>query len=357
VNNSIPNRKSAYDFLFINYFKYDRLQEALYPLMYRNCLVQGSEIECYIDLNNYTKHLFSEQCDVPDGLCITASIVNFAAHIRQFFYTRYGIYAHIYMAYGNTRPVYPSNLCVEYDAHSATDRNVKPAICECISQGLDLLESLCKYLPNVYFVHDSSTEPAVLIRTLIKYNSKKRKAARYVFTRDLYAMQLAAVTPNTHIIRVKKERWSDMTYTISYYDFFKKMTTELRLKNLIGEGVSPELYSFYMAIAGCRDREIKSIMNYPLTDRYIHNLIISGQILNGYNASFALNRFEFMNVKDVDITPRFQALDLIHQCNVYENMPAYHALTSNLVNLYDPDAVKDINNKYFRHYPLDLDVL
>ena len=53
---------------------------------------------------------------------------------------------------------------------------------------------------------------------------------------------------------------------------------------------------------------------------------------------------------------RFNAVDLVFQHRLY-TMMAESKDISWLINLNDPDTVKDINNKYFIDNPLDLNAL
>lgn len=358
--------KTCYNLLLRNYPQYEVLRQELLKLFYRKALANGITVDCYVNLNSYLSSLYKRTeyiYDEPMSIC--ASIVNFAAHIREFFASRFSISTRIFLVYGATRSDNTIRYLPDYDAHNQMDREVK-SIHININEDLALLNILAPYIPQVYYVNNQDTEPAVLIREIIKQESNSgRKFPRIIFSKDLYDYQLIATCPNTHLVRTKKTMQGDQTYTASFFDFYKKFNKTIKIKNPIGEGVSPELYSIYMTLAGCKDRGIRSLINYPRTDNLIKDRINTGLLLNGYNPSFGVNPESFkMFVESEDqndstyllLYNRFCAMDIIHQSHLFELTPSYSSLYKNIVDLYDPDSVRQINNQYFKKYPLDLNV-
>ena len=354
-----PIDKTYYNLLLKNYPQYEVLRQELLKLFFRKALHENGFVDCYVDINSYLSSIYTRPDYIFDEQgSVVSSIINFAAHIRQFFASRFSIRSRIFLIYGNTNPDSVRMYCPEYDAHREMDRTKDPRTVEIISSELNLLESISMYLPEIYFI-SNNTEPAVMIREIIKdQSSKGAKHARLIFSRDLYDWQLVATCPNTHLIRTKKTMQGDKTFTVSYFDFYKKLSKELSLKNPIGDGISPELYSFYMSMAGCKDRGIKAITNYPNSDKKIHELVANMIILNGYNVTPGVDpSFAERSGLSQDIIDRFKALDVIFQANLFVNTPEFHNLNKNIVDLYNPDEIKNINNRYFRKYPLDLNVL
>ena len=354
----IPNEKTYYNLLLRNWPQYEVFKQELLKLFYRKAMESGGSVDCYVDLNSYLSLIYTRNEYTYDfNAPLVASIVNFCAHIREFFASRFSMRSRIFLVYGNTRPSTAAIPVPEYDAHNAMNRE-KGSFPNIICDELNILEELSKYLPEIYFVC-ADFEPAVIIRALIKNQSMKGfKYARLIFSRDLYDLQLVGTCPNTHMVRTKKTMNGDKTFTVSYFDFYKKLTKGLGLKTPIGENISPELYSFYMSIAGCKDRNLKSISNYPNTDKKIHQLINDGIILNGYNTTIAIDpSFGQITGLGEEVVNRYKALDIVYQSHIYESSPIFPNLTRNIVDLYNPDKIKEINNQYFRKYPLDLNVL
>lgn len=366
----ISFQKNYFNLLLRFYPRYDNLKQEMLKFFYRNALEQRGLADIYIDLNSFLSSLYKRMDYTNDDpMTIASSIINLAAHMRNFFATRFGISTRIFLIYGNTRPLSAASIIPEYNAHTAMDMEVKQDITLNIEENLNIVELLAQYIPEVYYVRSNETEPAVIMRSIMKIVSaadKKNKSfeghrvPRFVMTKDMLTYQIVCCCNNTHVIRPKKSSNNDVSYTISYFDFYRKLSAELSLKNPIGEGISPELYSFYMSLAGCKDRGIRSASNYPVTDNLIKGLISSGTIINGYNIRPSIDPSFSSSVginEEVGFENRFRALDLLHQEIIFSASPTFCNIGNSLVNLYDPDAVRQINNQYFRKYPLDLNVL
>lgn len=367
MNYPISYEKNHYNLLLMFYPRYDVLKQEMTKFFYRGQLVERGLIDLYIDLNSMVAPVISRNDYVSDDpLSIASSIINIAAHMRNFYATRYGIYTRIYLIYGNTRPDSAAAILPDYNAHFAMEQEAKSYIRDMVEENMKYVDMIVKYIPNVYFISSKDTEPGVLIRSTMKIvagfdkaNPKLNgcKIPRYVLSKDSHTFQVAATCNSTHIIRPKKTNVGDITSTMSYFDFYSKFVWQNNLKTKIGIGISPELYSMYLALAGCRNRYIRGIMNYNSADKLIHSLISSGIIINGYNIRPSVDP-SFATEIGLDpsamFTERFNVIDILHQEILFSTMPSYHNIKSSLVDMYDPEAVKDINNRYFRKYPLDL---
>ena len=364
----INTDKTYYNLLLKNYPQYESLRRELMKLIFRKAINKGERVDCYVNLNSYIRSIYSRvDYKYDEKLSITASIINFAAHLKEFFASRFSIYARVFLVYGNQRSQNAVKFVSEYDAHRELERKKDPLIEQIVVDDLSKCKEIVKYIPDVFMISNQDAEPGVIIREIIKSESSMgNKFPRLIFSKDLYDYQLVSSCPNTHLIRVKKTFNGDMTFTVSYFDFYKKLSSVLKLKYGIGEKVSPELYSIYMTLSGCRDRNIRGFINYPRADKLIHGLLAKGLLFNGYNPSFGVNPesfymfFDTVDEKTGDhilLYNRYCALDIITQCQLFEmNSPSYHTLRKNIVNLYDPEGIKALNSKYFKKYPLDLNV-
>ena len=139
MNNPID--RSYYNLLFKNYPQYEVLKRELIKLFFRNALTERGIVDCYVNLNSYLSSLYKRNDYNYTGHgSITASIINFTAHIRAFFASRYSIRTRIFLVYGNTRPDGAIHFLNEYDAHNEMDRNAKSNIKDIISTDLMLLK-------------------------------------------------------------------------------------------------------------------------------------------------------------------------------------------------------------------------
>ena len=368
----MTNPRTYYNLMLKNYPQYEQLRQEMLKLFFRQAIHEKGFVDCYVNLNSYFSSLYDRNdYEYDESNSLASSVINFAAHIREFFASRFSVRTRFFFVFGNTRPDSAVQFIPEYDAHKAMDRATKMNIWSIICENLNTLNIVCPYLPEIYYIENQTVEPAVLIRSIIKEQSANRNAkhARLVFSKDLYDYQLVATIPNTHLIRVKKTMQGDMTYTVSFFDFYKKLShNTLGLKNQIGAGISPELYSIYMTLSGCKSRGVSGLVNNPRANTLIGGTVASSLILNGYNPTFAVDHRSFMPFVDCIKTEndeelcsrlhkRFCGLDLIYQCNLFRLDPSYNALEKNVVDLFDAEGVRIMNNTYFKKYPLDLNVL
>ena len=367
----MTNPKTYYNLLLKNYPQYEQLRQEMLKLFFRQAIHEKGFVDCYVNLNSYLSSLYDRNdYDYDEPNSVASSVINFVAHIREFFASRFSVRTRFFLVFGNTRPDSAVQFIPEYDAHKAMDRATKMNIWGIICENLNTLNVVCPYLPEIYYIENQTVEPAVIMRSIIKEQSAKNNAkhARLIFSKDLYDYQLVATVPNTHLIRTKKTMQGDMTYTVSFFDFYKKLGKTLGLKSPIGPGVSPELYSVYLTLSGCKSRGVAGLVNNPRANTLIAGSVANAIILNGYNPSFGVDPTSFMPFvecikcdSDQDLcnqlSNRFRGLDLIYQSNLFRLEPSYNALEKNIVDLYDAEGVRIMNNTYFKKYPLDLNVL
>jgi hypothetical protein len=122
--------------------------------------------------------------------------------------------------------------------------------------------------------------------------------------------------------------------------------------------INSGLLSYIMTVSRMPERNIKSLVALPRTINLIYNLIEQNIIMNGRNTDIErLTSLLFENETSqitfnmVDF--RFKAIDIFTQYNIFMNTPDYHNYTG-MINYYDPQALMEINTKYFEENPLDL---
>lgn len=352
-----PTNKTAYNLLLKNWFQYETGYRAMIPLFYHG-LERNGCVNCFVNLNYYLSPLYKRNdYTIDDPYSIAASIINFCAHIINFFHTRFSMKAAVYLVYGSNCPYYAVTTYENYNAHMMTTISTRPEITKVIEENLSIVNTICPYIPNVYYFRDDVCEPAVAIRRIIKFISLKgNNHPRLIFSKEFYDLQLVATVPKTHLVRVKKTMQGDQTFTVSYFNFYSSLTKIKKLKSPIGTNLSPELYSLYLAYIGCPDKNMERFIASPYADIAIHGLVESGNLLNGYNAVIALpdNASEILQDPTGFLSNRFQAIDLIFQSMDQDTTTP---LCNNaMVELYDPEGVRFIADKYFQKYPLDLNV-
>ena len=287
---------------------------------------------------------------------ITAAIINLAAHLRGYYKSRHRVWAKIYLVYAdestfNHRQFYQNfGSLVDRTTYdfSKTDSIVKTQ--------LELVKILAAYINDVYYVQRRTDFTMFTFDNILKH----RDEISIVMTKNKYAYQIPAMVGNrAYIFRPSKYGGEDRSTCISannvLFSYYNKINKEDVLQ-LLGR-FQPSLLSLLMTINGCKDKNINSLTNITRTTKIVFDAIDKGRILNQYSAMIDLLYNNLVGIAPlIDImgfTYRFKAIDLAFQHSLYLNMVESKDDTW-LINLNDPDTVKDINNKYFVDIPLDL---
>lgn len=346
-----------------NFIKYDRLYAMCMQAFYGK--TNATEVDIYIDMMSMIKMLYNKNYDMLtlDQNVVASAMINLCAHLRDYFYSRHRVYATIYIVYAKNRPVSAVSLIPDYNAHFITTMNAKAQLSDLIETNCNILELVCPYLKDIYFIRDQYfNETSVVIYDLIKRTANdeyRSHIPKIVYSKDKYAYQLVAVTPKTFMFRPKKDNGMDCSFVITKSTIYDLYRSEHGLTQMDCSGINHGLFSLMLALSGLKSRSIPMLINNTKALKNIKSAIDDSKILNGYMSSIyivptdlGLNSQSFKLFYD-----RFNALDLITQHDIYINTPASVDNLRGIINLYNPDEVRELNNKYFQTYPLDLNRL
>jgi len=363
--------------IYSNYIKYENM------IRMTNEVFAGSNantVNIFIDMTSILKSIIlrRDQVLIGDYTVITSCIINLCAHIREFFRTRYRVESKIFIMNCTQFPMSATNFCKDYSSSLRLAIQNSPVINDLITANSELLKILCPYLNDIFYIEDFSCEVGVGIYSILHKISANHTIQQYskevilykdspsiIFTKDTHLYQLPAMIPNVVIYRCSKYNGEDRSWYINKNNVLNKYIENTRSQTDIStlnlERFNPELLSLIMTLTNLPDRSIKSLLNLSTALKYISIAIDNKSILNGYNHSIDVviasicggnlfnNRF--------DIERRFKAIDILYQYNIYVNNPASMVNMDSVKNLYDPETVKLLNNKYFKSIPLDLNRL
>ena len=349
--------------LYSQFVTYDRLAS----IVSLTCANSKAEIaNVYIDVTSLIKSIFrfGDNLEVGHYTNLTAILINMAAHYRSFFAKGYNVRTKIYLVhshnlYEKNKILYPG-YNKSYEQLYLHDKKIK----DIVESNINLLSLLCPYLPDIFYL-PTELETGVAMGIIMNNNAATatEEEMNFVISKDIYNFQLASY-PNTIVIRPKKnynlEGSSDISYPIIAENcwqayFYGNKMVELKPSILI----SPALMSLVMAFAGLKQRDVPRTIGAKETLKTLENLILSNRILNGYPtdtlniigmiSSCSKHTFDIMSVYN-----KFKAIDIPFQMSFLNDDPAAIRLSSYLINSYDPEAVRQINNEYFKDEPLDL---
>lgn len=352
--------------LYGNYIKYDRLMELTYSAFKGS---SANNINIYIDLYSILSPLYSryDQYNILNYSIVTSSIINLCAHLRHLYRNRYNVESKIFLMYGTNTPDYNRSIYYGYNKSVADSIVNNEVIRVMINQNIPLLETLCQYLPDIFFIK-TDWEIGVGITDIIKREELKgNDNPNIIYTKDQYLYQLTAMLPNTALFRVKKHNGEDISSLVVRDNCFQAISMDKRDVTLEEVALfNPELTSLLSTLSNLPSRGIKSLFSIFTALRLLNQAITERIIPNSYCTNpgivydYITNNGRLIKSKGVSYTRemfinRYNAIDIYSQYIIYSNSPT--KIVDYDINLYDPESVKDINNRYFRENPLDLNRL
>lgn len=341
-----------------NYVKYDRMIEIVSRAFAGS---RANELNIYIDMYSMIKPLYTNKVyDINDYSSVTSCIVNMCAHYREFFWTRFKVSTKFFIVYSKNTPYINNQFYPDYNGKNIYAFNSNKLVDDMIANNIGLLETLCQYLPDIHFIK-GTFETGVIIYDLICRNEVQNNSPHMVITKDVYNYQLVSMRNNIIILRPKKSNGQDLSYYINQNNLYRLyMQSRKADYSKFPGSLSPGLLSLLMALTSVKERDIKSLLNVRSALSQLSQAVGEMRILNGYNSDIqsvclALGIDEKLPISSVTFEHRFKAIDIQFQHSVFINTAECKEITLN--NLYDPDGVRAINNKYFKLNPLDLNRL
>lgn len=362
------NNINPENILYGYYIKYFKLKALTLEEFQNSPNANATKVNIYIDLYEMLYALYTAKANIKDAIPISATIINLVAHLRGYFKRTHNVDTKIYLVYGATNSDMQEKLIFGgYNRKGKEIISQNPAINKNISEVFDQLDTLCKYIENVYFIRANDFDTSVIIfDRILKEEAIDVSIPNIVITKSLYAYQIPAYTANTRIYRPLKSKGNDNSYIINkencIYRYFldrrgtANMTEELY--QLIGN-INPELINFVMTLGGIYSRGVKPILNITSTFREINKMIDNHLIINGYNSmiDYITNAYPMHHVmidNKVEITSRFKGLDLRLQHMMFMQSVYFQTIEQSMVDLIDDEGFRFIAGKYFKDHPIDL---
>ena len=342
--------------VYTNYVKYDCMNN-LINSAYGNIQTPIKTVAVYIDLYSIFKSLYNENIIIEDYIALTSCIINMVAHYRDFF-RRISTNSVFFIINSQNHAFYNTQLVPGYNDKTYEMFLSNGKITDMIENNHELLNLVCKYIDGVYYLKRNTESSVIMYDLMCKYDPYNRYA-HMVISKDIIPWQLCAIKPYTTILRPKKKDGNDLSFIITkdtllpYYMSRKK-------NNAIYNGISPELLTLIMGASSCSDRNMKSLCNITKVINTLIKLINDGEIINAYNSD-SMYVYTKMNNNGLKISPYiassyFKALDVVHQQLGFMNT-LESDYSAEIVNLRNKQGIQEINNTYFKNYPLDLNRL
>lgn len=351
------------EYLILRYcIKYQRLSE-LISISFKGS--QANVVNLYIDLYGLYTTIFSRsyRTDISNYTSFTSTLINVCAHYRRFFKS-YGVYCNIWIVSSYNVPEINRKFVAGYNK-IMVDKLAVESVKEMVELNSQLLDILCPYLPNIYFVH-TEFESSILIGHIIqKEINNGNTNPNIILSGDLYPLQLCSEFDNTVFLRPIKyyhnnlledksvisiprnaENAKEMFWSI-VCGKREKLTSD---KNALS--ISPRNYMLLEACNRFPERNLPCVMTINYANRLIYELVQDNDIKANVDMIYDAHPELLAKVQKSIIDSRFKALDYEYQSFLFNESLEPKLL--HYENLNDSAALQLINSKYFANDPIDL---
>lgn len=347
---------NAQQLLYSYYIKYD----VLYKLVDQSLKhYNGNNLVVYIDLYDMFKKLYEVDYYQDKTLTLVSAAINLVAHIRHFFRNKYMTKTTIYLVYGDCSTMNHKQFYSSFGNSNIEKKFKYKDTTEMIEGQLKLIQILCAYIYDVYYVRRSTDFSMFVYEMLSK---DKSKTPSILLTKSQYAYQIPAICENAIIFRPKKFSGEDQSFYVDHSNVVYKLFSRVKREKTISQlkTFNPRLLSLLITMTKLQDKELFSLFNITKASNLLYDLISNYKISNDYNSDIEyvykqINGIDkFISIDD--FVNRFKAVDLIYQYRLYINSIESKDSTW-FVNLYDKTTMQEINDHYFQNDPIMLDML
>ena len=347
------------DMILTKYFvKYDRLDKII-PDAFKD--YNATELNLYIDLYGLYKTLYSRtyRTDVSDYTAFTSGIINMCIHYRSYF-KFLKVKTNIFLVSSMNIPKPCTDIIPGYN-HLALDKikNSAKEVDDMIRLNNELLEIICPYLPDIYFFK-TQFESTVMINELYnRQNAINPNTANIIISSDLYPIQLIPMHSNLAFMRPRKYRGIDnslitslspSTFEYSFWYIIAQQRGSSASYDKLAM-VSPSNFSILQSLNRFPERNINALRNITEATRLLSKSVYRNtKVLP--ETLFAFSGRELDEVTKDELQRRYNCIDYSYQYGIFKD--SVECMTLHYENLNDPEAIRVINDKYFKLNPIDI---
>ena len=348
--NNFNNTVVGDQYMISHYIRYERLTELINTEFYNS---NYNEINLFIDAYSMIKSVYGlNPSQFIDKFSIASCIINACAHYRKFFWTRYKVTCKIWIVFSRMDcSILEANAFYHGYGNIFTTEN-NPDMDILISKNMEILNTLCPYIPDVSFIQ-SGYEPGLAFGNIA---SKYPNIPNIIVSKDPWNLQVVGNLPNVYMLRPVKRNGEDLSLLINNRNVLQ-FYTSLRKTDCDISNINSTFISFIIATTRFPERGVKSLHNLSSIIKYLsyainQNYISNDKVYDIKGLCNDLSTINKVNLKEFEIGLRMNAIGF-DPC-MYRYMMSPNVDNINIINLHDPNSIKQINETYFSKVPLDL---
>lgn len=335
--------------MYSRFIKYEKLDTLLLPY-----IAGKKEVNIYVDLTQMLSSMYRFE-DIANPLGLLASMLNLPLHYRNYC-NRKKVKSNIFMVYSSNNSPNNYRFLGSYDYKHKLQKESNVNVHSVIENNINLMSSVVPYMPGIYLKR-GTVEATVIIADLIdKFTRQGLATPHVVITSTDYSFQLPSIMGNVLLLYKASEmldkKLVDASFSVAHsnalYAYIQK-TKNKQLEGLYRDTPLNQTWvSPFMVLAGLACRNIKALCSYREAISVLKHIegnysVITPDAL--YNAMIDTSKKTVLFQRE-EIHSRFYCIDLDYQMKLYREMPESLEF-SFLTDLNNPQALYDINNKYF----------
>ena len=390
--------KSNFMMAFVaqNYMKYIDMSRVTTELFANTRLANEMEINVYFDVSSMIEKMYNPCIftHIQDPVALASKILNLGAHVRAFFKRYCGVYATIFFVYSRNEWEYYDMVFPRWNKRNLVKRSGFRDLNKDAKDTVDLLDVICPYLPDVYFIYRKAESTVVIWNTILKERALGNNHPNIVFTKQAFGFQLPCIDDKTFLYY----KWNSnlQTYGINRSNVYKMfltftnryrpiisdpdgkvlirmyrdmLTHELKVKfdssfnferyyknQSMIDNTDPQYMNIFMALAGLPKKGISALLSWADTMRFIiqHIQPDPSIIIDSKKIMAALDDYgcKLRNTKVIDFDLRIKLCTITYMNSIYdeydESKEDYHRSLNNI------DELHRINDMYFFKDPIRL---
>lgn len=278
---------------------------------------------------------------------IIANIINLAAHYRLYFSSR-KIESTVYLYMQHPFDTIFKNRRYNHEYRRVytfkyVDNINNYIICDNLTAAIPLIKIILEYIENVFFIESGEIENSVIPYIL----TRDSEGVNFILSNKIYDMQY--VSYDFNILYPKQDESLIVTKTN-----FKSTFGKIYKLNV--DNVTYNQLPFILSMVGNPDRNIYGIRGIGLKRAFsvissaIRNNVISKDT-NNINILIELLKKQYRD----SVLENYCCTDIVSQYKDCTKKDIYPIMQ--LINKFDNDALKSLNDKFFEEYPLMLEAI
>ncbi len=315
----------------------------------------ANELNVFIDINSFASSLFTRNevhFTYKDNTVLASSLINLAIHIRHYFFNQHQTKTNIYLVWAENCPAIGLANEPSYNAHYKQAFDSKLAMRDLLNATIDMLQTLCPYFIDMYFINGYSEETGTIVASLLEDilgKSDDVRCPNLIYSKDPFMMQLVGMYPQTYMFYPKKRNGIDSSFCVKKSNLLDSYRTAHKLSKKVVE-YDPVIET---KITYTQDHVIRRSNFNSIID-------LVGMSCRGLRGSMSFNAGcdrvyrELLACGYVTSLREFEILDINNQLIAFKRSPYYESIRSGIVNLVMTNDILEVNDKILVNYPIDL---